>query len=245
MPPIFSIDVLFVDVNPLCNNCLIWLGIFVILLVCFLVSRCVSEDNKMHLINCFMAVFFTGCTWIRLQFVKASFEHSRNMIDFCDNIMYMTFAFCAIGLCMFLVYPAMRRRLPTICRDLTSDVCTSICRRLMFVISAVIWSLNFYDFAPNLNTEEEATWQFICASMYFLVMFFVSEVLDMYMTRYGVLNEFSWFLLLMSGMSIVYHWYWLEINSFGEFPWNAVTLSVGVYLFSRMLLLYQVPKTGV
>ncbi|UEH20458.1 protein E11 [Elephant endotheliotropic herpesvirus 2] len=242
MPPILNLDIQLIGVNPLCNNCLIWLGIFVLLLMCFIVSRLASEDNSMHMINCVMAVFFTAVTWIRIQFVKTSFDRNRNMLDFCDNIMYMAFAFCAMGLGMFLIYPAMKRRLPNVCRDLTSDVCASICKRLMFVIAAVIWSLNFYEFAPNLNTEEEAQWQFVCASMYFIIMFFVSEVIDIYTMRYGVLSEFSWFLFLMSGMSIVYHWYWLEINSFGQFPWNAVTLSVGVYLFSRMLLLYECPN---
>ncbi|AGE09887.1 protein E11 [Elephant endotheliotropic herpesvirus 1A] len=242
MPPLFDAGMLFpLNVNPLCENCLIWLGIFIMLLCCYLISRCVQEDdNVLSMFNCFAAVFFTACTWLKVQYEKSQHDN-RDMWDFCDSITYVSFGFCASGLSMFMVFPLMRRRLPNLFRDMTADVCASISRRLTFVIAAVIWSLNFDEFAENLRVDDDVNWQFVCASLYFILIFFAGEILDIYMTRYGMLSEFSWFVLCTSGTCIVYHWYWLEINSFESFPWNAVTLSGGVYVFSRMLLLYGVP----
>ncbi|UEH20566.1 protein E11 [Elephant endotheliotropic herpesvirus 6] len=240
MPPLFDAGMFPLNASPLCENCLLWLGIFILLLCCYIVSRVVQDDNALSIFNCFVSVIFTACTWFKVQYEKSRHDN-YGMWDFCDSITYVSFGFCICGLVMFLLFPLMKRRLPNIFRDMTADVCAAICRRLTFVIAAVIWSLNFDEFAEKLRVNDDVSWQFVCASLYFILIFFAGEILDIYMIRYGILTEFSWLVLLMSGTCILYHWYWLEINSFGSFPWNALTLSVGVYVFSRMLLAYGVP----
>ncbi|UVZ34317.1 protein E11 [Elephant endotheliotropic herpesvirus 3B] len=221
---------------------IVWLTLTVLMAVCYAVHQATRVGRDVSILDPVMALIFTAAALVKVQLEKAAHPDRPQVAFFCDCVMYLIYSVCVLAMVMYifypLFYPLMRGKFPEIVSEVITELERALSRRLIFMCAAVLWNLDFDAFTDHLVFNEDVICQFMHAALYFIFVFLVSEVVDVYTIRNGYLSEFSWTAVIMSSIGVWYHWRSLYINNFTAIPWNLVTFTIGVYVLSRMLVLF-------